>query len=232
MKFRLIMALTAALVIAPATTTFAADEPAAEKAKPKKKMPKKPLYMKFAEAMAVAENNDEPVLVLLTIDNGGGKKSPAEKKSEASKILERELFKTPFFAQDYAKSNLVLLKMKLKTDKQGVIDGKASLKTAEERRFIDNFGLNPEAAKRAQRDNKKLKPLDLDNYPQIFCFKGNVDKQTLLFRLPTYRQADGFGPWLSSLDDLLRAKKIEPVVSPKVQKILDDPTAFGGKKKR
>lgn len=235
MKLNLMMVLAAALVLAPAYTTFAADEPAAEKvkAKPKKKMAKKPLYTKFAEAMAVAENNDEPVLVLFAVDNAGGKKSPAEKKSDASKILEKELFRTPQFAQDYAKSNLVLLKMKLKTDKQGeAIDGKSSLKTAEERRFVDTHGLNPEAAKKAKQNNKKLKPLDIDNYPAVICIKGNLDKQEVLFRLPPYRSDDGFGPWLAALDGLLRGKKIEPVVSPKVQKILDDPTAFGGKKRR
>ena len=63
--------------------------------------------------------------------------------------------------------------------------------------------------------------------------KGDSENQELLFRMDSYDRDGGPGVWLASLDALLRTKEIEPVVSKDIQKILDDPTAFaGGKKKR
>ncbi len=222
MKLKLMMMLVAALVIAPVPETFAADAAAAETAKPKKKMKKKPMYTKFAEAMKVADNNEEPVLVLLYMD-----------KDKRGDELEKALFKWPQFAKDYAKNNLILFKMKLKPSKDGKkLDPKGSFKTENERRFIENYGLDEKKAAIAKRDGKNFDAMDVGNYPAVICVKGNEDNQELLFRMEAYDKDAGPGVWLSTLDALLRTKDVEPVVSDKVQKILDDPTSVAGKKKR
>jgi len=223
MKLKLMMVLAAALVLAPASVTYAADAGAAEKAKPKKKMAKKPFYTKFSEAMKVAEVNEEPVLVLMCFE-----------QDKRGVELEKSLFKWPQFAKDYAKNNLVLLKMKLKPTKDGKkVDLKMSFKTEDEKRFLENHGINEKAAAQAKQKGETLAAVDASNYPAIVCVKGNAENQELLFRMDSYDRDGGPGVWLSSLDALLRTKEVEPVVSKDVQKILDDPTAFaGGKKKR
>jgi len=223
MKMKLIMVLASALILAPVVVSYAAEADSAEKAKPKKKMAKKPFYTKFSEAMKVAEVNEEPVLVLMCFDQ--------DKRGVA---LEKELFKWPQFAKDYAKSNLVLLKMKLKATKDGKkVDLKASFKTEDEKRFLENHGINEKAAAQAKQKGDTITAVDASNYPAIVCVKGNAENQDLLFRMDAYDKDGGPGVWLASLDALLRTKEVEPTVSKDVQKILDDPTAFaGGKKKR
>ncbi len=222
MKLKLMMILAAALVLAPAPVTFAKDDGAAEKAKPKKKMNKKPFYTKYAEAMKVAANNEEPVLVLMCF---------AQDKRGVE--LEKSILKWPQFAKDYAKKNLVLLKMKLKATKDGKkVDLKASFKTEDEKRFLENHGINDKAAKQAKAKGDTITAVDKSNYPCIVCVKGDAENQEFLFRMDSYDRDGGPGVWLSSLDALLRTKDIEPEVSKEIQKILDDPTAFAGKKKR
>ena len=222
MKLKLMMILASALILAPAAVSYAAEAGSAEKAKPKKKMAKKPFYTKYAEAMKVASVNEEPVLVLMCFDQ--------DKRGVA---LEKEIFKWPQFAKDYAKNNLVLLKMKLKATKDGKkVDLKASFKTEDEKRFLENNGLNEKAAAQAKQKGDTLTAVDASNYPAIVCVKGDAENQELLFRMDSYDRDGGPGVWLASLDALLRTKEIEPVVSKDVQKILDDPTSAAGKKKR
>ena len=222
MKLKLMMILVSALILAPAAVSYAAEAGSAEKAKPKKKMAKKPFYTKYAEAMKVASVNEEPVLVLMCFDQ--------DKRGVA---LEKEIFKWPQFAKDYAKNNLVLLKMKLKATKDGKkVDLKASFKTEDEKRFLENNGLNEKAAAQAKQKGDTLTAVDASNYPAIVCVKGDAENQELLFRMDSYDRDGGPGVWLASLDALLRTKEIEPVVSKDVQKILDDPTSAAGKKKR
>ena len=222
MKLKLMMILASALILAPAAVSYAAEAGSAEKAKPKKKMAKKPFYTKYAEAMKVAAANEEPVLVLMCFDQ--------DKRGVA---LEKEIFKWPQFAKDYAKNNLVLLKMKLKPTKDGKkVDLKASFKTEDEKRFLENNGLNEKAAAQAKQKGDTLTAVDASNYPAIVCVKGDAENQELLFRMDSYDKDGGPGVWLASLDALLRTKEIEPVVSKDIQKILDDPTAAAGKKKR
>jgi len=221
MKMKLMMVLASALILAPVAVSYAAEADSAEKAKPKKKVKKNPMYTKFADAMKVADSNEEPVLVLMYFDG-----------DQRVKALE-DLFKWPQFAKDYAKSNLVLLKMKLKKTKDGKkVDLKASFKTENEKRFLENHGINEKAAAQAKQKGDTLTAVDASNYPAIVCVKGDAENQDLLFRMDSYDRDGGPGVWLSSLDALLRTKEIEPVVSAAVQKILDDPTAFAGKKKR
>ena len=225
MKLKLIMALAAALVLVPVPMSYAADAPAAEKekAKPKKKMAKKPFYTKFSEAMKVAEVNEEPVLVLMCFD-----------QDKRGVMLEKDLFKWPQFAKDYAKNNLILLKMKLKPTKDGQkVDFKASFKTDDEKRFLENHGLNARIAALAkQKGAPPVTAADAINYPAILCVKGGAENQELLFRMDSYDRDGGPGVWLASLDALLRTKEIEPTISKEIQKILDDPTSVAGKKKR
>ena len=221
MKLKLMMILASALILAPVAVSYAAEAGSAEKAKPKKKVKKAQMYTKFADAMKVAEANEEPVLVLMYFDG-----------DKRVKALE-ELFRWPQFAQDYAKSNLVLLKMKLKATKDGKkVDLKASFKTENEKRFIENHGINEKAAAQAKQKGDTLTAVDASNYPAIVCVKGGVENQDLLFRMDSYDRDGGPGVWLASLDALLRTKEIEPIVSKKVQPILDDPTSVASKKKR
>ncbi len=223
MKLKLMMILASALILAPVAVSYAAEAGSAEKAKPKKKMAKKPFYTKYSEAMKVAAANEEPVLVLMCFD-----------QDKRGVMLEKEIFKWPQFAKDYAKNNLVLLKMKLKATKDGKkVDLKASFKTEDEKRFLENHGLNEKAAAQAKQKGDTLTAVDASNYPAVVCVKGDAENQELLFRMDSYDKDGGPGVWLASLDALLRTKEIEPVVSKDIQKILDDPTAFaGGKKKR
>lgn len=222
MKIRLMMMIAAALVLAPVPVTFVACADTAEKAKPKKKMKKKPFYTKYAEAMKVAANNEEPVLVLMTFDR--------DKRADE---IEKKLFKWAQFSKDYAKKNLILLKMKLKPTKDGEkVDLKASFKTDNEKRFLENHGINEKAARQAKTKGDTITAVDKVNYPAIVCVKGDAENQELLFRMDAYDREGGPGVWLSTLDALLRTKEIEPEVSEEIQKILDDPTAYAGKKKR
>lgn len=221
MKLKLMMILVSALILTPVAVSYAADAGSAEKAKPKKKVKKGQMYNKFADAMKVAEANEEPVLVLMYIEN-----------DKRVKALE-ELFRWKQFAQDYAKSNLVLLKMKMKTTKDGKkVDLKTSFKTENEKRFVENHGINEKAAAQAKQKGDTLTAVDVSNYPAVVCVKGDAENQELLFRMDAYDRDGGPGVWLSSLHALLETKDIKPVVSKDVQKILDDPTAFAGNKKK
>ncbi len=254
MKLNYVLALVAALVCYPlvseaaadaknadakaAKTEKAADKKAADKKEPAKKVAekvvekappseaeiakarknKKKLYTKTAEALDAAYMCNQPLAVFFVLD---------DPRSQSSQFLEKKLMGDKRFRDDYAKSNLVLLKFKVKpmpvfrTRRRGPVskDNKIELpKKDADLKMLEKYGLNPQLARR----NPAMKCDDVKNYPAVVIINPNGTK--LLFRMPNYDSKGGFGAWLSSFDGLMRGARIEPVVSKTVQKILDNPT--------
>ncbi len=250
MKLNYVLALIAALVCAPlvsdaaadakkadakaAKDEKAADKKAADKKEPAKKVVekappseaeiakarknKKKLYTKTVEALDAAYMCNQPLAVFFVLD---------DPRSQTSQFLEKKLMGDKRFRDDYAKSNLVLLKFKVKptpvfrTRRHGPVqsDNKIELpKKDADLKMLEKYGLNPQLAKR----NPSMKYDDVKNYPAVVVLNPSGTK--MLFRMPNYDSKGGFGAWLSSFDGLMRGAKIEPEVSKTVQKILDNPT--------
>ncbi len=203
------------------------DEAAIAKAKKQKR----PFYMKFAEAKDVAWKCQQPLVVALL---------PAG--IPLAQTLEQKVLKDRMFAKDFVPANCVLLVWRLKPGKiedspeaQGrrrngppprptTIDARPLKK--DEAKFLTAFAVTPEARAAAQRNNGEApKFTDMRNYPAIICV--NPAGSKLLFRAPRF-EADkgkaGFGAWMSQVVDLFRGAQCEPVLTPALQKIVDNPT--------
>jgi hypothetical protein len=127
------------------------------------------------------------------------------------------------FKDDFAKKNLVLLKLKAKRD--GKNPKKINLRQMKEpeRKIFENFGLDEKAVARAKRDNKdEPKFDDSSNYPAVVAI--SPDGTRMLFRMPSYDHEGGFGVWLTTVVDMLRTAQVEPEVSKAIEKILENPT--------
>ena len=224
MTFALAMLLavaSTALDAAPAKEKEAAPaEAAAEGPTPaqlKARKAKKPIYMKAVEAFKAAEAAAQPVLAFIFID-----------QNPASDFLEKKVLTNKLFRDDLAKDNVVLLKIKVKHD-QGGKDPKTKGKKIDlrglkekERKIVENFGLDEKAAAQAAKaDKPELTYLDAVNYPAVICLSPDGSKQ--IFRMGRFDSQGGMGVWISTVADTLRAAGFEPVVSPKLQKVLDNP---------
>lgn len=216
---RLAMILASTLIIAPVCMTSlqisvanAAEE---APAKPKKKVAKRPNYVnKFAPAQKVAEANEEPIVVFMLTD------------TPQSKFIEQKVMKYKPFFKDFATKNLVLLTLKLKQDSKDpkMIDLKR-LKD-QERKIIENFGLDPVTEAQAKKANQKASPADIKNFPAVVVISPDGSRE--LFRMPKFDTKvenfkAGCGVWISNMVDNLRNKGVEPVISKEIQKILDNP---------
>jgi len=186
----------------------------AEMAKARKS--KKPIYMKSAEALKAAEMCGQPLVAFLLIeDNPRG--------FPISQVIEKKLMSMKPFKDDFAKKNLVLLKLKAKRD--GKDPKKINLRQMKEpdRKMFENFGLDDNAVARAKRDNKdEPKFDDASNYPAVVVI--SPDGTRKLFRMPSYDKDGGFGVWLTTVVDMLRTAQFEPEVSKAIEKILENPT--------
>ena len=178
---------------------------------------KKPIYMKSAEALKSAEMCGQPLVAFLLIeDNPRG--------FPISQFIEKKLMGMKQFKDDFAKKNLVVLKLKAKR-----ADGKNAkkinvrqLKDADLKLF-ENFGLDEKAVARAKRDGKdEPKFDDASNYPAVVVI--SPDGTRLLFRMPSYDKEGGFGVWLTTVVDMMRTAQFEPEVSKAIEKILENPT--------
>ena len=177
---------------------------------------KKPIYMKSAEALKSAEMCGQPLVAFLLIeDNPRG--------FPISQFIEKKLMGMKQFKDDFAKKNLVLLKLKAKRD--GKDPKKINLRQLKEpdRKMFENFGLDDNAVARAKRDNKdEPKFDDASNYPAVVVI--SPDGTRKLFRMPSYDKDGGFGVWLTTVVDMLRTAQFEPEVSKAIEKILENPT--------
>ena len=245
MKLGLCLALAASFAAAPLGDAWAADAKGAKEAKEaakeakeakgakdakedeektgpseaemaKARKLKKPVYMKSAEALKAAEMCGQPLVAFLLIED-------TNPKLPISQIIEKKLMSMKPFKDDFAKKNLVLLKLKAKRD--GKNPKKINLRQMKEpdRKMFENFGLDEKAVARAKRDNKdEPKFDDSSNYPAVVVISS--DGTRMLFRMPSYDHEGGFGVWLTTVVDMLRTAQVEPEVSKAIEKILENPT--------
>ena len=236
MQLGLYMALAATFACAPLEFAWAADAKESKEEKGAKKEEKeveektgpseaemakarklkKPIYTKAAEALKAAEMCGQPLAAFLLIED-------ANPRLPISQIIEKKLMSMKPFKDDFAKKNLVLLKLKAKRD--GKSPKKINLRQMKEaeRKMFENFGLDEKAVARAKRDNKdEPKFDDSSNYPAVVVI--SPDGTRLLFRMPNYDQEGGFGVWLTTVVDMLRTAQFEPEVSKAIEKILENPT--------
>ena len=195
---------------------------------------KKPMYTRFADAKEAAWNCQQPLFVALLADN-----------DEKSKKLESKALRQKAFVKDFAPANCVLLIWRLKPSKPEVpqYQGRGrrrappppkpttiearTLKT-QESDFLTKFAVSQQAKSNAKkRGGPELKFTSISCYPTIVCVDPGCRK--LYFRDPKYDASLGspnasFGAWLTQTVDMFRKTKRELVISPAVQKILDNPT--------
>ena len=211
-------ALTAAPEKAPAKEKAAAEAPADEGPTPaqlKARKMKKPVYMKAAEALKVAEDANQPILLFFLVD-----------RDPVSDFLRQKVITNKLFRDELAKQNFVMLTVKIKPEqpkgreKPKKIDLKG-MKEAEVK-LIQNFGLDEKAAKQAMANGGAERTyMDIVNYPAVIGLSPDGAKN--LFRMGRYDKDGGMGVWISTVADTLRSAGFEPVVSPKLQKVLDNP---------
>jgi hypothetical protein len=177
---------------------------------------KKPDYMKPIEALKSAEMCGQPLVIFFLIED-------INPKAPVSQFIEKKLMSMKPFKDDFAKKNLVLLKLKAKRD--GKSPKKINLRQMKEaeRKMFENFGLDEKAVARAKRDNKdEPKFDDSSNYPAVVVVDPTGTRK--LFRMPNYDRDGGFGVWLTTVVDMLRTAQVEPEVSKAIEKILENPT--------
>ncbi len=208
------LALAAAFVFAPvvmdSSSLFAQDaaEEKAKPAKPKKKLPKKPVYRnKVADAMKVADANDEPILAFLLL-----------KGNPLSDFLKKKVMNNPLFKKEFASKNLVVLNIDVELlDPSAKKINTKKLKEPEIK-FLENNAID-ERAHRA-KDAKDPKFDDAANFPAVICVDA-MGKQ--LFRMPRYDADGGFNIWLQSVIAQLESVGKTPVINKKLEKILNAP---------
>ncbi len=244
MKIGLCLALAAAFAAAPLGTAWAADAKGAKDAKETKETKeakgakeakeaeektgpteaemakarklKKPIYMKSAEALKAAEMCGQPLVIFFLIEDMPG-------GYPISQFIEKKLMSMRQFKDDFAKKNLVLLKLKAKRDDKN--RKKINLRPLKgpDLKLFENFGLDDNAVARAKRDNKdEPKFDDSSNYPAVVVVDPTGTRK--LFRMPNYDRDGGFGVWLTTVVDMLRTAQVEPEVSKAIEKILENPT--------
>ena len=247
MKLGLCLALAAAFAAAPLGSAWAADAKGAKDAKETKETKeekdakgakeakadeektgpteaemakarklKKPIYMKPVEALKAAEMCGQPLAIFFLIED-------LNPKFPVSQYIEKKLMSMKPFKDDFAKKNLVLLKLKAKRD--GKTPKKINLRQMKEpeRKLFENFGLDEKAVARAKRENKdEPKFDDSSNYPAVVVI--SPDGTRKLFRMPNSDRDGGFGVWLTTVVDMLRTAQVEPEVSKAIEKILENPT--------
>lgn len=220
----------AAKPAAKAAVTFDPEPPKPDEvAIAKAKKAKKAAYMKFAEAREMAWKCQQPLVVAL-LPQGDTRSLALEK-----------VLKERAFLKDFVPANCVLLVWRLKPGKIEMPEGQGRRRNgppprattidarplkAAETKFLTAFAVTPEMKANASRNNQpEPKFSEMRNYPQILCV--NPWGSKLLFRAPRY-EADkgkaGFGAWMSQMVDLFRGHQFEPVLTPSLEKIVENPT--------
>lgn len=191
----------------------AVDEATLAKNRKKALSQKKPMYRnKLADAKKVAELGQFPILVAVLPKTN----SPVIQEIEKKVLMRKE------FLQDFAKQNLVLVLLSVKPDSKD--PKKIDLKGFKEPevKFLENFAVTDSMISRAKQANKdEPKFTDMACYPFVVCVSPDMTKS--LFRLPSYDREGGFGVWMSQMKDFLEGAEAKLVISPQVQKIIDNP---------
>jgi hypothetical protein len=238
MKIGMCLALAAAFAAAPLGSAWAADAKEAKETKEEKdakgakadeentgpteaemakaRKLKRPFYMKPVEALKAAEACGQPLVIFFLIED-------LNPKFPISQVIEKKLMSMKPFKDDFAKKNLVLLKLKAKRDDKN--RKKINLRPLKgpDLKLFENFGLDDNAVARAKRDNKdEPKFDDSSNYPAVVVVDPTGTRK--LFRMPNYDRDGGFGVWLTTVVDMLRTAQVEPEVSKAIEKILENPT--------
>ena len=235
MRFGLCLALAATFAAAPLGSAWAADAKGAKDAKEEKgakdaeektgpteaemlkaRKLKKPIYMKSVEALKAAEMCGQPLVIFFLIEDVPG-------GFPISQFIEKKLMSMKPFKDDFAKKNLVVLKLKAKRD--GKDPKKINMRQMKEpdRKMYENFGIDDNAVARAKRDGRdEPKFDDASNYPAVVVI--SPDGTRKLFRMPSYDKDGGFGVWLTTVVDMLRTAQFDPEVSKSTEKILENPT--------
>ena len=220
MKLNLMAALTAVLAFSPLMAAPATDKgkdaPAAdssevtpEQLKFRKLVKTKPSYTKYVDAKNLAEKSGFPLIVVVLPDTPN--------VAFLKKVLTRKEFVKEFVSQNCV---LVFMKVKLDSKNPKKIDVKP-LKEVE-LKFLENHVVSDRAIHQAKQQNKEEpKFSDTSCYPLIICMDSAGQKE--LFRMGAYDKEGGFGVWLSTVVDSFKSAGIEPVISPLVQKIIDNP---------
>lgn len=195
---------------------------------------KKPMYTKLAEAKEVAWKCQQPLFVALVV---GG--------DEKSRLLESKVLKHRAFAKDFVPANCVLLVWRLKPGKpeepqvqgRGRRRGPPPKPTTIDARplkqpeldFLTKFAVSATAAANAKRRGDAApKFTAMSCYPTVLCLDPACRK--LYFRDPKYDTSLGnanasFGVWFSEVVAMFQGKtERETVVTPALQKIVDNPT--------
>ena len=203
---------------APAKDKPAAEAPADEGPTPaqlKARKAKDPRgYRKADKALQVAEAANQPILLFFLVDGD----------RFASDILKKIIVDKNF--KELTQPNVVILTVTIKPEqpkgreKPKKIDLKG--KKDAELKLIQNFGLDEKAAKQAAANGGAERTyMDIVNYPAVIGLSPDATK--LLFRMGRYDKDGGMGVWISTVADTLRAAGYEPVITPKIQKVLDNP---------
>ena len=192
---------------------------------------KKPVYSKLAEAKEAAWNCQQPLIVALLVAG-----DPKSQQLEAKALRHRA------FAKDFVPANCVLLVWRLKPGKpempqaQGRRRGPPPRPTTIETRplkphetdFLSKFAVSESSKANAKRrGNPEPKFSEMQAYPTVLCVDPSCRK--IYFRDPKYDASLGspnasFGTWMSQTVNLFRSTKREPVLTPSLQKIVDNPT--------
>lgn len=227
MKLNILLAIAAMFAAAPVGSAWAADAKKDAKAAEEKTGPteaemakarknKKPLYTKSAEALKAAEMCGQPLVVFFLVED-------LNPKFPISQIVEKKLMGMKKFKDDFAKKNLVLLKLKAKRDSKDKKKINTRQLKESDLKLFENFGIDENAVSRAKRDGKdEPKFDDASNYPAVVAI--SPDGTRKLFRMPRYDNDGGFGVWLTTVVDMLRTAQLEPEISKEIEKILENPT--------
>lgn len=193
-----------------------------EAAKPKKPRAQPKIFTKADQAQKEAEKFDLPVLVVFYPED-------AKQFAEVRKLIFKGKMKRAL--DEFMRHNMVVLEIKLKP---GQKDPKKvnlrALKDAE-KKLLENFGVDEKKSKKQKQQNKdELKPGDMANYPAMVMVQSDFQKE--LFRVGRYDATGGPGVWLMGIVDQMRTKGIEPVITPRVQPIMDQPMMYAPAEKK
>ena len=194
---KLILMLTAALMLAPAMPTFADEAPA----KPKKKLQMKTYMNQLDKAKADAAKNETPILVFVILDG-----------DDKSTLLKRYLLNNKVFKQ-LAQENfatLILKGQKSAKDKKSV-----------EPKSFKNWDFVSKHIMAADTKGLTDTPEMISKYPGAFIVSADGEKK--LADIPKYDPELGFGAWAMEVAARLEKAGIEICKSPALVKAMENP---------